>query len=334
MQRNRAQWMANGLYGIMVHYLLHPNGESDAQRTQELNRIIDAFDLDAFVQQFRESGADWLIFTIGQNTGYYNSPNATLDRVLPGRTPRRDLVLEIARRVKRMGKRFIAYLPAEVWGQSPDVQRAFQWNDADQRLFLSTYLAFVRDYSRQYGRFCDGWWFDGCYEPIHRGRWNWAEWAAAARTGNPYSAVAFNDGAFCVGLLKPVSPEQDYHAGEVHLLEDGKIRIDPLNAGELTIDAQGRVRRAGQEPKFYMPDSQFIDGVQWHALVPVDSSFLGDAIPLERLSYSPEYLATFIRDCKKVNGAVTINLPIGLDGVIPAASARKARELGALLRRG
>ncbi len=334
MVKNRAQWMADGLYGLMVHYLLQPLGDTEADRTRELERLINGFDLDTFIQQFRDSGADWLIFTIGQNTGYYNSPNATLDRLLPGRTPRRDLVLEIARRVKRMGKRFIAYLPAEISAQQPEVKRVFQWNDADQRLFLSTYLAFVRDYSRQYGRFCDGWWFDGCYEPIHRGRWNWAEWAAAARAGNPYSIVAFNDGAFCVGLLKPVSLEQDYHAGEVHLLENGKIRIDPLNTGDLIVDAEGHVRRPGQQPQYYMPDSQFIDGVQWHALVPVDSSFVGDSIPMEHLRYSAEYLARFIQDCRKVRGAVTINLPIGLDGVIPSDSARKARELGALLRRG
>lgn len=84
------------------------------------------------IRQFSESKADWLIFTIGQNTGYYNSPNAYLDAALPGRTPKRDLVPEIAERVHRMGTRFVAYLPAEVCMQRTEVQNAFGWNSDDQ----------------------------------------------------------------------------------------------------------------------------------------------------------------------------------------------------------
>ena len=112
--KNRAAWMAEGSYGVMVHYLITPRGDTPEARAADFNRTIDGFDVKRFLKQIDESGADWLIFTIGQNTSYYNSPNAFLDSRLPGHTPKRDLVLEIARGLHAQGKRFIAYLPAEV----------------------------------------------------------------------------------------------------------------------------------------------------------------------------------------------------------------------------
>ena len=76
---NRAVWMARGSFGVMTHYLFKPKGETPAERTAELNRIVDQFDVEGYLGQFRETGADWLIFTLGQTTGYLCSPNAYLD---------------------------------------------------------------------------------------------------------------------------------------------------------------------------------------------------------------------------------------------------------------
>lgn len=148
---------------------------------------------------------------------------------------------------------------------------------------------------------------------VTQGKWDWAPWCAAARAGNPESALAFSDASFCIGTLPPVTPLQDYHAGEVHLLEDGKIRLDFLS-GDVYTTPEGKLRKRGQEPRFYMPDSQFIDGVQWHALVPLDSTF-NPAVPT--MHYPDEELFRFVRDCKAVKGAVTLNLPISHEGKIP-----------------
>ena len=79
MKKHRADWMAAGSYGVMVHYIVSPGGESRAEKTADFNRVVDAFDLDGFIGQFMSTGADWLIFTIGQNTNYYCSPNPWLD---------------------------------------------------------------------------------------------------------------------------------------------------------------------------------------------------------------------------------------------------------------
>jgi alpha-L-fucosidase len=312
---HRAAWLAQGSYGLMVHYLISPARNTPEEKTAEFSRIVEGFDLDAFMAQFESAKADWLIFTIGQNTGYYCSPNAYLDAACPGHTSKRDLVLEIATRVRALGKRFIAYLPSEVYGQSDEIHAAFAWNPADQSEFQRRYQQFVRAYAEKLGGLLDGWWFDGCYtwEPFHNSLYDWPNWFAAARAGNPNAIVCFNDGAFCINRVKPVTPLEDYHAGEVHQLVNGKIKL-------------------GHEPDspLYLPDSQFIDGVQWHALVPVDSTFEGGA----PYHYSDEELLGFIKACKSVKGAVTLNLPIGLDGRIPEDSIAQMQRLGRALGPG
>ena len=61
--QNRAAWMARGTFGVMTHYLVTPNGNTPAEKTADFNRTVDRFDLDRYVRQFQETGADWLIFT-------------------------------------------------------------------------------------------------------------------------------------------------------------------------------------------------------------------------------------------------------------------------------
>ena len=93
--------MAQGTYGVMTHYLPQPSGAGQAEQTADLNRLADLFDIDHFVRQFQETGADWLIFTLGQQSGYLCSANPVFDATTPGHTPRRDVALEVARSTAR-----------------------------------------------------------------------------------------------------------------------------------------------------------------------------------------------------------------------------------------
>ena len=335
--RPRAEWLAEGSYGVMVHYFPTPMGNTPSELTADFNRKLDAFDLDTFINQFEETKADWLIFTMGQNTGYFNSPNAWLDGRAAGFTPRRDLMLAIAQRVKQRGKRFIIYISAQApQSYTPlnqlaiaEVQQAFAWDKKDLSAFTDRYLEFVKAYALKFGKLCDGWWFDGCYPTMFKPDTDWSRWTAASRAGNPDAIVAFNDGAFCAGKEKPVSPLQDYHAGEVHLLEQGRIRFDYIASIDQEVNADGYLvmKGATQPPKHYMPTAQYVDGVQWHALVPVDSTFT-PTVPLKYTSYSPATLIQFVRDCRQVRGAVTYNLPVGPDGHIPPSTAEKMGLVG------
>ena len=53
---NRAAWMAQGGFGVMTHYLIAPQGNTLEEQTADLNRIVDAFDVDHYVKQLEEAG--------------------------------------------------------------------------------------------------------------------------------------------------------------------------------------------------------------------------------------------------------------------------------------
>src|SRR6185295_15575947 len=104
---HRAAWMS-GRWGLMVHWIPPGPAPEKGIYIRDADDAVHTFNVDRFLHQFSGTNADWLIFTIGQNTGFYSSPNNTLDQLAgPGHTSRRDLVLELAQGVNRLGRRFI-----------------------------------------------------------------------------------------------------------------------------------------------------------------------------------------------------------------------------------
>ena len=294
--KHRTDWMSAGKFGMMVHWIAPGPAPEKGEWVSDLNEAVDRFDLDRFTAQFAATGADWLIFTIGQNSGYYAGPNATLDELAgPGHCSRRHLVLELAQRVSQLGKRFVGHLPAEVNGQSEAIHRAFAWDPADQSEFQRRYCAFVRDYAVKFGALLHGWWFDGCYfsDEMYRHPQppNFASFAAAARAGNPDSIVAFNP-----GVLYPIislTAEEDYTAGEI-------VEVD-------------RVECAGR----------WVDGAQFHML-----SYLGPSWAQSPPRFSPEQVVAFTRGIVDKGGVVTWDVPIDAQGRIPPAFVDQLQALG------
>ncbi|MDR3692270.1 MAG: hypothetical protein P4L46_23005 [Fimbriimonas sp.] len=316
--------MSEGSFGVMVHWLAPGPWPQRGKRIVDNDKAVEAFDLDCFISEFGSSRADWLIFTIGQNMGYYASPNSVLDRYgAVGRCSKRDLVLEIAQRVKTMGKRFIAYLPSEVNAQDEVIKRAFAWTDelgTEQAAFQRRYTEFIAEYSLRFGDLCDGWWYDGCYgwEAFNNRLYDFPEWIRASRLGNANAAVAFNDGCFCCGFDQPVTPLQDALFGEVETLIDGKIRL-------------------GRDPNspLILPQGRFVPGTncQWHAMVPINGKdmqgwFHGEEGEIAPACYSDEELFSFVDRCRAVRGAVTLNALIYQEGHLGEDGLAQLERLG------
>jgi len=327
---NRAAWMAQGSYGMMVHYLMKPQGSSAEERTADLNRTVDSFDLGYFMGQFDQTGADWLIFTLAQGTGYLSSKNEFIDKLQQGISPNRDLIGEIGEALHKRGKRLIVYLPGAHAGADPVMKKLLGQGTEG---YAERHNELIRHYSLKLGRNLDGWWFDSCRPQSNAA---WQKEMEACRAGNPHSVTAFSGAEFCAaGTIKPLCPIEDYHAGEIHLLEDGKIRTDfvyPPGQGNVIVTADGKLRKRGQEAKFYMPDSQFIDNVQWHCLLPVDQTF-NPAVPNQYCHYTDKELFRFVDDVKSVGGAITINVPIDrTNGHIPRDTHSQLVRLGEHLK--
>lgn len=318
---NRAAWMAEGRFGVMTHYLPDPPDGPRAERQAWLDRSVDAFDLAGFMRQFDETGADWLIFTVIQNNGAFTCANPVIDLQSSLLTSRRDLVLEIAEQLGKRGKRLVLYLPSD---NETSIKSRAGVKSEDYRAW---YLSLIRAYSKKLGKLHQGWWFDSC-SPLPNDRWQ--EWLDACRAGNPDSAVAFSGAEFCTGGdVMPRCPIEDYHAGEIHVLDGGRIRRDFLvPGGTFTLSPDGAMQRAGHTAHYYMPTSQFIGNVQWHCLLPIDQTF-NPAIPNRMCRYSDKELFGFVDAVKSVGGAVTVNVPIDTSkGIIPKDSHAQLVRLG------
>lgn len=319
-QTSNAQWMSGG-WGIMVHWIyptILPEGQ---QIALSLDEAVDGFDLARFLDEFEQSGAHWLIWTIGQNTGFYCSPNSVLERLAgAGHASQRDLTLEVARGVKALGKRFIAYMPAEM-AFNDALKNAFEWNEENapiQMRFQKNYCDFLFEYSMRLGELLDGWWMDGTWiYPL--GKLDFELWSGALRAGNPRAALAFNNGGFTGTDTQPMHAECDFLPGETDVLIDGKIRV-------------GRT----PERVLMLPQTPFSPGTNclWHALVPLDCpwGFGFDPAPVEVVPDSPyetldrenpsmpaplyrdEDLRSFLAHCTQIGGAVTWNVGIYREG--------------------
>jgi hypothetical protein len=325
---NRAVWLAEGRFGMMTHYLPQPPDGPRTARQAWLDRTVDAFDLAEFMRKFDETGADWLIFTLIQNNGAFTCANPVVGPQTPLLTSRRDLVMEIAQKLHRRHKRLVLYIPSD---GEPSIKSRSGVKDEDYRAW---YLSLIRAYSKKLGKLHDGWWFDSC-SPLPNERWQ--EWLDACRAGNPDSAVAFSGAEFCTGgPIEPRCPIEDYHAGEIHILDDSRIRRDfMVPGGKFFLRGDGVMHweRNSSAPTYHMPKSQFIGNVQWHCLLPLDLTF-NPAIPNRMCRYSDKELFGFVDAVKSVGGAVTINVPIDTaKGDIPGDSHAQLVRLGQHLKK-
>ena len=282
---HRAAWMAKGTFGVMTHYLVTPKGNTPAERTADFNRTVDRFDLDGYIRQFQETGADWLIFTLGQTTGYLCSPNAYLDAKAPGHTSRRNLALEIARRLKALGKRLILYIPSEE-NAEPVIQEALGLSLGGTRrpLFrvLTAVFAQVRHAPRRL--------------VVRQLRRASGRVLATLPGGREGGQPAIGRGLQRRRVLLGPAGQPDLQTIRLSrrrdpLLEDGRIRRDFLwpPGNDMVLTADRKLRKRGQEARFYLPDGGLIDGIQWHCLLPIDLTF-NPAIPNQFCHYTDKEL--------------------------------------------
>ena len=327
---SNTDWFRDARWGLMFHYLLAaPDSGVDTSTVpaDEWNERVDSFDVSRFAEQIRDVGAGYVMFTIGQNTGHFCSPNATYDRltgIRPSKCSRRDLIGECAEALARVGVRMIAYLPSAAPTKDSIARDRLRFNPpwdasgwgydqpktgvelADERLTEGqrNWEAVIREWSLRWGRSVSGWWIDGCYFADrmyrHTDEPNFGSFAAALRAGNPDGILAFNAGT--ADPFVPLCPEQDYAAGEV----------------------------ADKFPVSYLwrPLTRDMKGCHLHVL-----SFLGLCWGMgDTPRCGDDLIVGYTRHINSKGGTVTWDVPIGGNGVIPTEFSEQLRVLGAATR--
>jgi hypothetical protein len=168
----------------------------------EWNAAVNSFDVSSFATQVRATGAKNILLMLGQNTGYYCSPNSVYETyagVQPGtRASTRDLPMEIADALAPMGIGMYLYLPEDVgWGDTNAAKNfgltaLAESNWVVDSNFAPKWNAVIKTWADRYGTKVRGWFFDG-YEPA------WGVTQAMAETyrdtclaANPCGIVTFN----------------------------------------------------------------------------------------------------------------------------------------------
>jgi len=233
----RTAWMQQAKWGIAIHYMREFLQKAHGLKNltpQKWRALVDGFRVDALADQVQATGAGHVVIGLSQCGGYFLAPNAAYDRAV-GRNertswfPRRDVVRELAVALKKRGVATIVYLPIEPpvrgdpqavrilrpIGQKHPTDGHVISADEGWRLFAARWQPIVREYSRRWGPLVAGWWFDGGWfgHLSYKDTPNWDSFLAAARAGNPNSAVAINHQYTRLRGLPP--PREDYFAGEV-----------------------------------------------------------------------------------------------------------------------
>lgn len=311
---DRCTWFRDARWGIMCHYLAGlPGSGNDAFDipADVWQAQCDACDVDGLAAQVASTGAGYLLFTVGQNSGHYCAPNPVYDELVgltPSRCARRDVIADLAAALQSYGVKLMVYATsgAPFW---PPAAAALRWTNNHQvpgeRLaeFQRKWNRVLAYWSTTWGDAVAGWWLDGCYfgrdmyefddEP------NWGSLTAALRAGNPDAIVAYNP-----GVKVPVITQggEDYTAGEL--------------AGALHV---GHYAPGG----FALPLAK-VGEAQYHAL-----TFLGQYWRVGPPRFPDALAIGYTQFVIGFGGVLTWDVPIGQDGLIPGDCLRQLRVIGA-----
>lgn len=275
----RASWMAPAKYGVFIHFL------GGGAKWQEK---VDAVDVEAIASEMEQAGAAYVFITLGQNNGYYCSPNSVYEKYAgykPNeRCSRRDLPLEFAAALAKRKIRMLLYLPSRAPQQDKQAMQGLsdvhEQQPAPQE-FTRKWSEVIREWSERYGDKVSGWWFDGSYNTAGwndlKQPFNWTTWAAACRAGNPQSILAFNPGTKLPNAFQPLTEQQDYTAGEQNNL--------------------GATPQTNPSPK----------GVQWHLLTYLGSTW-SKAKPEGDTRFTDKEIIDAIRKINEQGGVVTLDV--------------------------
>ena len=256
-------WFHNAKYGLFFHYLAPPECSSE-----KWNEMVNSIDVEKFADQVKETGAGYVIITIGQNQLYSCAPNPVLEKLWklePNTyTSTRDLPMEAGKALSKRGIKLMLYLNADNLYKLPCPKSFVKETDR-----FENWLKVLEWYSYHYGNLCSGWWIDGLN----------ADW-----TSNYWSRV---HETLKLGNQDAITASASYGLSEFTHGHCGAIWED-----------QQKYRKP------YYGRWEPIYNIQWHVLQYLGSTWaMSDTI-----SHSTLSLVNYSRDIIKGGGIITFDV--------------------------
>jgi len=302
-KRADTRWLHATRFGIMVHWTSESQPLTGAQKPYA--EAVEAFDVERFTRQIRETGAGFVVFTTAHAESYFPAPNAALDAVYPGHTAKRDLVREL---IDALAAHNIALMLYYHIGADPDYMKASGFYDTDTSILFSHWKAIIREAGERYGRDLRGWWFDdGAINYYYRSP-PWESLTETARAGNPDRIVGYN-----AWMYPSPAAFQDVHWAET---ED-----DPAGTKGLLI--------AGGDGKY--PPASAHHGLQSCATVTMETDWAHGKpdTPFGAPRHTAESLRAYLDACAITRNVPVFNLEITQDGLLSPDSLALFKSINA-----
>ena len=315
-QRANTDWLAKCRYGVGVHW----TAQTVPRESQPLPfpKAVDAFDVKKFIDALVYAGADYLLFTATHALQMLPAPHTVIDRLLPGRTCKRDLIAELADGLAAKGMPLLVYYNHSCNGKDdPQWRKAVGYDGKDKNVLARNLMDIVGWMGQRYKDKVKAWWFDSPYSLDARGpvktvstdmkgfQFPWEQFTAAAKHGFPSRLVTYNSGiAGRKARAFLYTTHQDYWSGEML---------------DLKTPAQAR----------YLEN-----GLQWFGWTCLEDRAwvhrrVNAAIP--KPIYSDDAVIPYVRTCNSHQAPMTFNVGIYQDGTMAPASVEQLHRLGAAL---
>ena len=199
-------WLRRAGFGLMLHWTRETapfqgprKGYADA---------VAALDVTALAERVSATGAGFVVFTTSHAFQDFPAPLASLERALPGRTTRRDLIADLGEALRRKDVKLMLYHNP---GTSVDVEwaKVSGLADGDLAKHFGLWREIIAEAGRRYGPTVTGWWFDDGATGFYYRQAPWPSLHEAARAGHPARLVGFNSWE-----LPSVTDWQDFDCGE------------------------------------------------------------------------------------------------------------------------
>jgi len=296
-KRADASWFAACPFGVSTHWTALSQAVHPAD-WRPFPETVARFNVERFADNIAASGASYLIFTSCHALQWLAGPCDAIERVLPGRTNKRDMVGELARALKQRSVHLILYYNHSCnHGDDPAWELAVGYHEPDKSRLVTNLLAIIRELGERHCELARAWWFDSCYSLDNHGpsrgestipdsfRFPWNDWVAAAKSGYAERLVTLNAGMMRYYLY---TDHQDYEWGEAN-------------------DLIG------------VPAAQFTpDGLQAHRWVCLDNPDWVHSRynePLARSRYKLEHLLPYVEAAHRFHVPVTFNIDVDRNGL-------------------
>ena len=312
--QQQPDWFKDAGYGLMFQWTNRATPVKGPIKPWE--EKVNDFDLDQFIQLVDDSGASYVIWSVTWGNQYISAPVKSLDKIISGRTTSRDLLGEMADRLREKDVKLIFYYHYgyECYhSQDKAWLEAAGGHQADKSQLYENLQGILTELGDRYGDKLDGWWFDGGarYLNCHFDGSSGAEGiltaplksiTAAARSGNPTRMVAYNS------WIKPkITRFQDYYGGE------GRTGFSPRELSD-------GIFKSGRQ-----------QGLQAHGCFILEKRWghIDLNTPIAKPKYSLEQLTRLVKRSRQARYPLSINLEMYEDGSVSPASAALLKELKA-----